>query len=215
MADIEQSGFSEFDRLLAIVRRTRELLDAFLGEGELPTGGADFLAGATLPHLEGIHEGFQLWLRADAAGLAELQHLVLQAGLARAEPARGVAEREAARAEAEAEARLAKALGAQPARLREPEPWNLFALTHARVVLATLPRIPDEVVRFPAGRRTYSDIPTPRGPAELAARIEELERQLWKTATGRAIAPDPGFRRTYGFFDAADLLGQRTFRVVD
>jgi hypothetical protein len=215
MADIEQSGFSEFDRLLVIVRRTRELLDAFLGEGGLPTGGADFLAGATLPHLEGIHDGFQLWLRADAAGLAELQHLVLQAGLARAEPARNVAEREAARAEAEAEARLGRTLGTEPTRIREPEPWNLFALTHARVVLATLPRIPDEVVRFPGGRRTYSDIPTPRGPAELVERIEELERQLWRTATGKASPPDPAFRRTYGFFDAADLLGQHTFRVAD
>jgi hypothetical protein len=215
MADIEQSGFSEFDRLLAIVRRTRELLDAFLGDGRLPDGGADFLADATLPHLEGIHDGFQLWLRADTAGLAELQHLVLQAGLARAEPARNVAERQAALAEAEAEARLERALGLDATRLHEPAPWNLLALTHARVVLATLPRIPDEVVRFPGGRRTYADIPTPRGPAELAQRIEELERQLWRTATGRASPPDPAFRRTYGFFDAADLLGQRTFRVAD
>ena len=41
--------------------------------------------------------------------------------------------------------------------------------------------------------------------SRIDARIEELERQLWKTATGRAIAPDPGFRRTYGFFDAAAL----------
>src|SRR2546430_14721009 len=91
MADIEQSGFSEFDRLLAIARRTRELLDAFLDDGHLPTGGADFPADAALPHLEGIQDGFRLWLRAAAARLPELQHLVLQAGFARAAPATGPA----------------------------------------------------------------------------------------------------------------------------
>ena len=215
MADIEQSGFSEFDRLLAIARRTRELLDAFLDDGHLPTGGADFLADATLPHLEGIQDGFRLWLRADAAGLAELQHLVLLAGLARAEPATGP-ERDAAVAEAEAEARQQQSqAGREAPLLSEPAPWHLFALNHARLVLATLPRIPDEAVRFPAGRRTYADIAAPRGPAELAERIEELERQLWRTAVGqRTAARDPAFRRTYGFFDAAELLGARTFRLA-
>jgi hypothetical protein len=76
-----------------------------------------------------------------------------------------------------------------------------------------MPRIPDEDVRYPAGRRTYADITPPRGPAELAGRLEELERQLWNTAAGRAPDPvDQGFRRAYGFFDAADRLGERAFR---
>src|SRR2546422_575031 len=93
-------------------------------------------------------------------------------------------------------------------RIRESEAWHLAALAHARLVLAVLPRLPDEAVRFPAGRRTYADIPAPRGPAELAARIDELERELWRTATGRPRPPThPAFRRTYGFFDAAELLG--------
>ena len=92
--------------------------------------------------------------------------------------------------------------------LRNAEPWNLAALAHARLVLATLPSIPDDAVRYPAGRRTYADIPRPQGPAELANRLEELERQLWRTATGRVPDPDDqGFRRAYGFFDAADQLG--------
>jgi hypothetical protein len=93
------------------------------------------------------------------------------------------------------------------------EPWHLAALAHARVVLAFMPRLPEEAVRFPAGRRTYADIPTPRGPAELSARIGELEQQLWRAVTGRVPTPiDPAFRRTYGFFDVADRLGYRAFR---
>ena len=97
-------------------------------------------------------------------------------------------------------------------RLERAEPWNLAALAHARLVLAFLPRLPEWDVRFPVGRRTYADIAAPRGPAELADRIVEIERQLWRAATGRQVPPlDPGFRRTYGFFDAAERLGRRAF----
>ena len=75
-------------------------------------------------------------------------------------------------------------------------------------MLAFLPRLPDDAVRFPAGRRTYADIPVPRGPAELSERIDELERELWLTAVGHpAPRTDPAFRRTYGFFDAAERFG--------
>jgi hypothetical protein len=43
-------------------------------------------------------------------------------------------------------------------------------------------------------------------------RIVELERQLWRAATGQTPAPmDPAFRRTYGFFDTAERLGRRAF----
>ena len=75
-------------------------------------------------------------------------------------------------------------------------------------MLAFLPSLPDDAVRFPAGRRTYADIPVPRGPAELSERIDELERELWLTAVGHpAPRTDPAFRRTYGFFDAAEQIG--------
>ena len=85
-------------------------------------------------------------------------------------------------------------------------------VTGTLLVLAFLPRLPEWDVRFPFGRRTYADIAAPRGPAELADRIFEIERQLWRAATGRAVPPlDPGFRRTYGFFDAAERLGRRAF----
>jgi hypothetical protein len=212
MSDIEQSGFAEFDGWRALARRTRELLDAAIRERTLPAGGADFIAATTLPHIEGIQNGFLGWLRSDTAGLAELRYLLGLAGPTRVEPAATDAERRAALAERAQEAFLAARDGdlhGVPA-IREAEAWNLAALAHARLVLALLPAIPDADVRYPAGPRTYADIPRPRGPAELAGRLEELERQLWRTATGRVPDPiDPGFRRAYGFFDAADQLGGR------
>ena len=212
MHDLRQSGFSEFDRWLALVHRTRELLEAVLGDGELPDGGADYLADRTLPHVEGVQAGFVGWVRSDAAGLAELRYLLDRVGAMRVDGPVTPAERLAAAAEVAAEHSLASRTGRRPAALRVAEPWNLAALAHARLVLAMLPRIPDSDVRFPAGRRTYADIPIPRGPAELSDRLDELERSLWQTATGRRPNPhDPAFRRAYGFFDAADRLGHRAF----
>lgn len=220
MADLDGSGFTQLDRVLELVRRTRELLDRVVDEGGLPAEDAAFLESRTLPHVEGIQAGFHGWLRSDLAGAAELRYLLLQVAAMRVGRARSDAERTAALAEAAAEARLAGrrlADGADPAagivRLASAQAWHLAALQHARVVLAFIPRVPEEDVRFPAGRRTYVDIPTPRGPAELAARIAELEAELWKAVTGRPSPPiDPAFRRTYGFFDAADRLGVRAFR---
>ena len=215
MTDLDGSGFTQLDRLLDLVARTRELLDVVAGHGELPEGGAAYLEGTTLPHLEDIHAGFQGSLRSDAAGADELRYLLLQVAQLRVPEPRTDAERRAAAAEALAERALLGRASAEPpqVRLASSEPWQLAAVAHARVVLAFIPRVPEDAVRFPGGRRSYADIPTPRGPAELAARIAELERQLWMAVTGRAAAPvDPGFRRTYGFFDAADRLGFRAFR---
>jgi hypothetical protein len=212
MSDIEQSGFSEFDEWRALARRTRELLDAVVVDRALPAGGADFIADMTLPHIEGIQNGFVGWLRSDAASIAELRYLLGLVAAVRVEPAASPAERRAAAAERANESLIAAhdADGRHLSSLRGAEPWNLAALAHARLVLAMLPAMPDADVRYPAGRRTYADIPRPRGPAELANRLEELERQLWRTAAGRVPDPvDPGFRRAYGFFDAADQLGGR------
>ena len=213
MHDLEQSGFSEFDRWLALAHRTRELLDTVLGEGALPDGGAAYLADRTLPHVEGVQAGFVGWLRSDSAGLAELRYLLDRVGSMRVEGPTSPAERAAAAAEVAAEQAVATRTGRpSTAGLRVAEPWNLAALAHARLVLAMLPRIPDEDVRFPTGRRTYADIPAPRGPAELSDRLDELERSLWQTAAGRRPDPrDPAFRRAYGFFDAAERLGHRAF----
>jgi hypothetical protein len=216
MKDLDGSGFTQLDRLLDLVARTRELLDAVAGHGELPEGGAAYLEGTTLPHLEDVHAGFQGSLRSDAAGADELRYLLRQVAQLRVSQPRTDAERRAAAAELLAErafAGLSSGEPEPPIRLASSEPWQLAAVAHARVVLAFIPRVPEDAVRFPAGRRTYADIAAPRGPAELAARIEELERQLWMAVTGRVVAPvDPAFRRTYGFFDAADRLGFRAFR---
>lgn len=216
MKDLDGSGFSQLDRLLDLVARTRELLDAVAGHGELPEGGAAYLEGTTLPHLEDVQAGFQGSLRSDAAGADELRYLLRQVAQLRVPQPRTDAERRAAAAEILAERALAGRSSSDPespVRLASSEPWQLAAVAHARVVLAFIPRVPEDAVRFPAGRRTYADIAAPRGPAELAARIEELERQLWMAVTGRVVAPvDPAFRRTYGFFDAADRLGFRAFR---
>jgi hypothetical protein len=45
-------------------------------------------------------------------------------------------------------------------------------------------RTPASDVHYPAGLRSYADISPPRTAAELAIRIEELERSLWTIATG-------------------------------
>ncbi|HEY7522653.1 MAG TPA: hypothetical protein VH720_03230 [Candidatus Limnocylindrales bacterium] len=212
---IEPSGFPEFDRLLALIRRTRELLDVIAGEGGLPEDGASFLTERTLPHLEDVQSGFVGWLRSEAAGADELRYLIERAAAIRVEPPQNDAERRAAVTESILERRVGVGAARAPRTIRIAESWDLAALAHARLVLASIPRIPEGAVRFPAGRRTYVDIPTPRGPAELAERISELERQLWMAVTGRPAPPtDPAFRRTYGFFDTADRLGLRAFGLA-
>jgi hypothetical protein len=209
MAATDRSGFAEFDRLLELVRSTRLALDELLGGGELPVGGAAFLARETLPHVEAIEAGFRGWLRSEMAGLDELRFLVLRVAEARVGPPLSPAEAAAARAEAERDRIRLAELGS---RLSRADPFPLLALAHARLVFAFLPRLPATEVRFPAGRPTYADIPVPRGPAELVLRIEELERELWRIASGRPVRRvDPAVRRTYGFFDAAERLDQRTF----
>lgn len=209
MAGLDRSGFPEFDRLLALVRHTRVVLDGLLGAGQLPAGGAEFLADATLPHVEAIEAGLRGWLRTEMADLDELRHIVLRSGDARVEPPRSSAEVTAARTEADWERMRLRELGS---RLSPADVRALTALAHARLVFAYLPRVPQAEVRFPAGRRSYADIPTPRGPAELVERIEELERELWRIASGRhPRRSDAALRRTYGFFDAAERLDERTF----
>jgi hypothetical protein len=213
MTDLDGSGFLDFDRLLGLVRRTRELLDAVADEGQLPAGGADYLADATLPHLEGVRAGFQGWLRSEGVPLAELHYLLTLAAAMRVGSPGSEAERQAEARERSLEAAVGDRLPAssRPA-IRAARASDLVALAHARVVLAFLPRLPEDEVRFPSIRRSYADIAAPRGPAELAERVAELERLLWLTATRPPkAATDPAFRRAYGFFDAADRLGWRAF----
>jgi hypothetical protein len=203
------SGFAEFDRLASLFRQTRELLDALTATGDLPDGGSEVLATQTLPHVEDMEAGFRVWLRAGEAELADLREFVARAGM-RLEAPHGRGEHRAALIEA-----MQALAGAGGERSLAPPPARrLAALEHARLVFALMPRTPASDVHFPAGLRSYADIAAPRTPAELAERIEELERSLWTIATGlRPRLSDGRYRRTYGFFDTAANVSGRGFRL--
>lgn len=208
MDAFEPSGFAEFDRMAALFRTTRNLLDAVCATDEWPASASEVIATETLPHIEDIEEGFRVWLRAGAVELAELRALVARAGVRTTETL-SAAERRAALVETMHELALTANAHAElvPAPARA-----LAALQHARLVFALLPQTPAEEVHFPAGRRTYADISAPRRPAELAERIEELERSLWSVATHhRPRLTDAAYRRTYGFFDTAARISGSQF----
>jgi len=201
---LEPWGFAEFDRMAELYRRTRLALDTFLRQSALDEAATCLLATETLAHVEDMEAGFRGWLRASQAGGQEMRDLVSREVTELPGP-RSAAERRAATAEAV----VARRLGAAPRIVPAATRW-LVALRNARLVFALLPRLPDEDVRFPTGRRTYVDIPVPASPGELAARIEELERELWRAASGRDPRPwGEAFRRTYGFFDVAEHLSAR------
>jgi hypothetical protein len=198
----DSSGFADLDRMGRLFRETHALLDSVLMTGDLPDAAADVIATRSLPHVEDVEAGFRWWLRAGQAALSELRLLVVQGGL-------GIPE---ARDAAEARAALIESMqarsGAGGARELAPaSARRLAALEHARLVFAMLPRTAPEDVRFPTAYRSYADIAAPRTPGELSLRIEELERELWRLASGRKPrAGDAAYRRVYGYFDAGERL---------
>lgn len=198
----DSSGFADLDRMAQLFKETRSLLEVVLTTGDLPDRAADIIATRTLPHVEDVEAGFRWELRAGEAALAELRMLVLQGGLGVAE-ARDPAEERAALIES-----MQARSGAGGERHLAPAPARrLAALAHARLVFAMLPRTPAIDVRFPARHRSYADIPAPRTPAELSMRIEELERELWRVASGRRPSlTDAAYRRVYGYFDTGERL---------
>jgi hypothetical protein len=209
MSELVASGFGEFDRLALLYRRTLALLDRVSVTGELPADAPQLLADETLPHVEDMEHGFRLWLRASGADLAELRAVVARAGLSAVDPATPAEQRAALIERMQA---LAGVHG-EP-EISPPPARYLSAIELARLVFALLPQTPSDEVRYPAGLRTYADIAAPRGPAELVDRIEELERRLWHLAAGRVPRlSDPGYRRTFGFFDAAARLVGRGFML--
>lgn len=209
MDGITSSGFSDFDRLGVVFGRTLALLQAVMVTGDLPDGASEVLATETLPHIEDVEAGFRVRLRATETNLEDLRTLVLQSGLGLPEP-RDTAEARAALIEAmqaRAGAGGERTLAASPSR-------GLAALEHARLVFALMPSTPSPAVRYPAGRRTYADIPAPRSAVELVGRIEELERRLWQVAAGRIPGPaEASYRRVYGFFDIGDQLVRGHLRL--
>ena len=209
MNELVASGFGEFDRLALLYRRTLALLDEVSATGELPGDGSQVLAAETLPHVEDMEAGFRVWLRASATDRAELRAVLAHAGLSAIDP-HTPAEQRAALIE-----KMQALTGAGGERDIEPAPARyLSALELARLVFAFLPATPPAEVHYPVGLRSYADITPPRTPGELVCRIEELERRLWHVAAGRPPRlHDAGYRRTYGFFDAAARLVGRGFML--
>lgn len=82
-----------------------------------------------------------------------------------------------------------------------------LAFAHSYVTLAVLPRLPAQAITYPGEPHSYADIPVPRTPGEILARIDELERVLWEAIAlpERQAAPGP-LRRTYGFFETSAWL---------
>ena len=198
-------GPRDFDRLTELFRRTRLALDVLLRRSEVDEASLALLATEALAHVEDMEVGFRGWLRARQARPSEMRDLVRRSVVGLPEPT-GPAERRAAASESMILERIADPR-VEPAGTR-----RMVALQNARLVFAVLPRLPDHEVRFPTGRRTYGDIPAPRTPGELAARIEELERELWRAAGGREPHPgDEAYRRTYGFFDVAERLSTKAW----
>lgn len=203
MDGLSSSGFSELDRLAALFQRTRAVLGELVMTGSLPQGGESVLAQESLPHVEDVEAGFRSSLRAGEAVLSELRLLVLQGGLGLPGPRDGAEERAAL-----IEAMQAARSGTGRSQRITPSPARrLAALAHARLVFAMLPRTPADQVRFPGPLPSYADIPAPRTPGELSERIEELERQLWRVASGHLPRrDDAAYRRVYGYFDTGERL---------
>ena len=202
MTDIERSGFSEFDRWLGLARRTRELLDALIGEGVLPAGGAAYLRTGPCPTSRASRPGSSAGCAATRPGRDSATCWHGSAPMRVDGPANN-AERRAAAAETAVELTLADLDGAAAdgSRSASPSRGTWPRLPTPVSSSRCCPTIPDDDVRYPAGRRTYADIAAPRGPAELSDRIEELERSLWRTAAGRRPDPrDPAFRRVVRLF---------------
>jgi hypothetical protein len=202
MSELVASGFGDFDRLAVLYRRTRELLDEVSATGGVPSGTTQVLATETLPHVEDMEAGFRIRLRATEAHIDELRILVSRSGMV-APASLDQAEEKAALIEA-----IQRLHGVGGERgLVPPSRRRLEALDLARLTFALLPATPSTEVHYPAGLRSYADIAPPRTPAELADRIEELERSLWRIAAGNPPRlSDGSYRRTYGFFDAAARL---------
>lgn len=204
MSRFATQAFEDFDRLAGLFGRTRAVLDEILAQGRISSGTSSLLAGETLPHIEDVEAGFRARLRASEGSREELRALILQGGLGPATVRDGP---EARAALIEAMQALSGAGG--PRRLVTAEGRRLAALEHARIALAVVPLTESIDVRFP-GRPSYADIAAPRGPAELAARIEEVERVIWRVATGaRRDTRGAAWRRVYAFFDAGERLSSR------
>ncbi len=179
--------------LTRIVETTRQALATIIRENNWPEGhlSNDRLGqfAETLNHIGEVREGFILSQRTSPqATLSEIQGLVADILL----DWKWVQE-----------LNLAFAPGDQVETLGE----QLVVYNHALVAMAVLPRLPAEAITFPQRRPTYGDVTPPTAPNETLARIEEIERIIYKAEVTTVQDMDYGsFRRTYAFFEASSWL---------
>lgn len=184
-----------------LARDTRRALRiALLDRGRrLPSAVEPYLEG-TLNHLTQIREGFALALRTDECrSQSEMEDLV----------------REILVDWNSLERLGVRWIPACAAGLEQPV-TQLLAFAHARVVMGALPRVPPELVTFPAWSRSYADIPVPRSPGDVLGRIDELERVIsvaLQAASGGGGHAEPvqrlgrdRLRRAYGYFETSAWL---------
>jgi hypothetical protein len=206
--DDEAGGFSSFDRLIQVCRRTRAVLVAVTheraGDGDAVRS---IVAHEALAHVDAVLDGLTLLSRAGSFTDQELRSLVRRAGIG--EPPRpGSPEARAAEREAALERAGRDRAGAYPPSLRLVDGRTMLAAGHARVVFSVIPRLPLEAVAWPRAHRTYADIPVPRTETELLERVEELGRVLWRVAEGDDRRDEP-LRRTLAFYEAGSRLSVR------
>ncbi|MBI4317628.1 MAG: hypothetical protein HY675_03980 [Chloroflexi bacterium] len=193
-----KEGFLEHFYLSTLCWKTKEFLTEYLARGgKLPNEAVDYLATFTLSHIDDMHDGFKWMLRSSDADIEELRYLVRHAVSYQGDSTDDVSLRQERKAIA-------------------PDLRKIQAVQHAKVVLGILPKMPSEAVTYPA-QKTYQDISVPSRPAELADRIDELERAIWDTAMQRS--PESldrnAYRRAYGFFDAANWLTNQHLRLFN
>ncbi|MCL6648611.1 MAG: hypothetical protein K6U89_09785 [Chloroflexi bacterium] len=190
---LSQDGLSAWLRLQRLFQQTLLALREYLEhDGDCPPEQAAFLATETLSHVEAAQEGLRQTARASEASEEEWRALLRPADLIA----------------------CAESPDSRPRRLNPARVTEIEAVNHARVVLGLVPRVPAEAVSFP-GFPSYRDIPVPRSPASLTARLEEIERAVWYAAAQRRHPELAEFRRVYAFFEAGSIFGdpRRLFRT--
>ena len=179
--------------LTRIVDSTRQALAAMIRENNWPEGhlvnGRFGQFSETLAHIGEVREGFILSQRiSPQTTLSEIQGLVEDILL----DWKWVQE-----------LNLAFAPNDQVETLGE----QLVVYNHALVAMAVLPRLPADAVTFPQRHPTYNDVTPPKLPNQTLARIEEIERIIYKAEVTKVQHLDYGsFRRTYAFFEASSWL---------
>ncbi|MDX1523636.1 MAG: hypothetical protein R3264_18555 [Anaerolineae bacterium] len=180
-------------QLARIVKQTLKTLSQIIQHNKWPPQQAADQRAAhfsdTLDHIGQVREGFMLSQRTSSqADLAELRWLIKDVLL----DWNWIHDLD---------------LIITPAHKIELPQGQLVVYNHATVALAVLPRLPIQAITFPQQSPTYSDVFPPRLPAEMLARIEEIEQIIYRIEIGawRDLAYAP-FRRTYAFFEASHWL---------